>query len=184
MATTIVHCIRTIPVSADAVWQVIGGFDVSWHPGVASCALIRAADSALMRSFTDQSGGTYEERRRYLSDTDRVLCYTLTKGIEGLLDYSARIEVTEKDGDALVSWHARISATSDRLEAIADGTRAIFEAGLDTLASKPKAQAIARPAGSAAWNGIITSATAECHAQRRKRIRHGRHGNATGTIRS
>ena len=144
MATSVVHCVRTIPASGGTVWQVIGGFDVSWHPGVASCELIRAADGALVRSFTDNDGGAYEERRTYLSDTDRVLCYTLIKGIDGIVDYAARIEVTEKDGEALVSWHASISASSDRIDAIAEGTRAIFEAGLDALVAGAKAQMITR----------------------------------------
>ncbi len=145
MATSVVHCVRTIPASSDAVWKMLGGFDVSWHPGVASCELIRAADGALLRSFTDDDGGIYEERRTYLSDTDRVLCYTLTKGIDGIVDYTARIEVTEKDGEALVSWYASISASSDRIDAIADGTRAIFESGLDALVGGAKAQVAMRP---------------------------------------
>ena len=114
MTSTVVHCVRTIPASGDMVWQVIGGFDVSWHPGVARCELIRATDGALLRNFTDRDGGVYEERRTYLSDTDRVLCYTLIKGIDGIVDYAARIEVTERDGEALVSWHASISASRSR----------------------------------------------------------------------
>ena len=145
VASTVVHCVRTIPASGDAVWRAIGSFDVSWHPSIASCNLIRAADGALVRSFTDHDGCVYEERRTYLSDTDRVLCYTLIKGIDGILNYAARIEVTEKDGEALVSWHASISASADRLEAIAEGTRSIFEAGLDALTTTPKSQTIARP---------------------------------------
>ena len=88
MPTSVVHCVRTIPAPGGTVWQVIGGFDVSWHPGVASCELIRAADGALVRSFTDRDGGVYEERRTYLSDTDRVLCYTLIKALVSQRFYS------------------------------------------------------------------------------------------------
>ena len=145
MTSSVVNCIRKIPASSGAVWQVIGGFDISWHPGVASCDLIRAADGALLRSFTDRDGDEYEERRTYLSDTDHVLCYTLIKGVDGLIDYAARIEVTEQDGEALVSWHAKISASNHRIETITDGTRAIFEAGLDALTAGASVQAISRP---------------------------------------
>jgi len=145
VAATSVQCVRRLPVSAEAVWQVIGSFDVSWHPGIALCELVRTSGGALMRSFTDVEGSTYEERRTYHSDTDRVLCYTLTKGIEGILNYAARVEVTEENGAALVSWHASITASADRLDAIAGGTRAIFEAGLDALAGGPKSQKIKRP---------------------------------------
>ena len=121
-------------------------FDVSWHPKIAECELLRAPRGGLMRCFTDLDGGTYEERRTYLSDTDRVFCYRLTKGIDGLLNYAARVEVTQKDVGAVVTWHARISAASDRLEAIAAGTEAIFEAGLGALAELPTGHSIARPA--------------------------------------
>ncbi len=143
MATTSIHCTRKIPAAPDAVWGVLGAFDVSWHPAVAECDLLRAADGALMRSFTDQEGGRYEERRTYVSETDRVLGYTLVKGIDGILDYAARIEVTAAEGGALVTWNARISASANRIEAIAEGTRVIFEAGLDALRSLPKANPIA-----------------------------------------
>ena len=140
-----VHCVRTIPVPAVSVWKVIATFDLAWHPVVSHCELIRGVDGALVRNFTDQNGHSYEERRTYFSETDRVLSYVLTKGIVGILSYAARIEVTEKDGSAIVSWTAKISAPRDRLEAIATGTRAIFEAGLDALSDLPKPQAMPRP---------------------------------------
>ena len=145
MAKTTVHCVRKVPAKADAVWAVIGKFDVSWHPIVSNCDLVRSKDGALLRCFADTQGNTYEEQRTYLSDTDRVLCYTLTKGIDGLLNYAARVEVTSKDGGALVSWHATISASADRLEEIATGTRTIFEAGLDALSKPTKGKPSAPP---------------------------------------
>ncbi len=124
---------------------MLGTFDVSWHPDVAHCTLLRAGDGALLRAFTDQDGKAYEERRSYISDTDRVLCYTLVKGIDGILSYRARIEVTDTAGGTLVTWHADITASADRADAIATGTRAIFETGLDRLETLPKARAIGRP---------------------------------------
>jgi len=141
-----VHCVRTLKASAADVWRVLGTFDVSWHPGIAECALLRAPDGALMRVFTDVDGGEYEERRTYLSDTDRVLCYALTKGVDGLLNYAARVEVTENNDGAVVTWHAEISAASGRLEAIVAGTEAIFEAGLDALSQLPHARSVPRSA--------------------------------------
>lgn len=119
------------------VWNVISTFDVSWHPNIVRCDLIRAEDGALVRNFTDTDGKVYEERRIYKSDTDRVLCYALINGIDGISEYAARIEVTEKDGAALVSWNADIRATSDRIEAISIGTKEVFENGLDALGSDP-----------------------------------------------
>ncbi|EBA02292.1 putative hydrolase [Rhodobacterales bacterium HTCC2150] len=144
MTRTTVHCLRKIPVDPDRLWVVLGTFDLSWHPFVASCDLLRSPQGALLRSFTDGDGQTYEERRTYLSDRERVLCYELESGIDGIQSYAARIEVTKADEGSLITWHADIVAVSDRVDAIAEGTRAIFEAALDTLVSAPSRKSIKR----------------------------------------
>ena len=133
MAKTTLHCLRRIPVDADRLWAVLGTFDLSWHPFVDSCDLLRSAQGALVRSFKDTDGQRYEERRTYLSDTDRVLIYEMDNGIEGLQSYVARVEVTAADVGSVVTWHAEIAASAGRLEAIAEGTRVIFEAAFDAL---------------------------------------------------
>jgi pimeloyl-ACP methyl ester carboxylesterase/AcrR family transcriptional regulator len=138
MAKTTVHCLRKIPVDPDHLWTVLGTFDLSWHPNVASCDLLRSPDGALIRNFKDTDGQIYEERRTYLSDTDRVLCYAIDSGIDGIQSYAARVEVTETDTGSLITWHADIAAATSRIDAIAGGTRAIFEAAFDALADLPK----------------------------------------------
>ena len=145
MARSSVYCVRKFSTSADEVWDVLGTFDVSWHPAVAQCDLLRSAEGTLVRCFSDQDGNLYEEQRNYVSDTDRTLCYTLTKGISGLLKYSARVEVTQEEDGALVTWTANIIASADRAEEVAKGTRSIFEAGLDALQDLPKSNSVARP---------------------------------------
>ena len=145
MARSSVYCVRKFSASADEVWGILGTFDVSWHPAVAQCDLLRSAEGTLLRCFSDQDGNLYEEKRTYISDTDRTLCYTLNKGISGVLKYSARVEVTQKEDGALVTWTANIIASADRAEEVAKGTRAIFEAGLDALQDFPKSNSVARP---------------------------------------
>ena len=146
MPRTTVLARRTFSLAPDAVWQVLGSFDVSWHPGVAECTLLRGADGALVRSFVDLEGQAYEERRTYLSNTDRVLAYQMDRGIAGLQRYAARVEVTPAGAGSLVTWSAEIVAASDRLEPIAAGSKAIFEAAFDALEGGPEAQALRRPA--------------------------------------
>lgn len=146
MAKSVVHCVRKLPTRPDNVWGVLGTFDLSWHPYVASCDLMRAAEGALVRRFSDTDGQIYEERRTYLSDTDRVLNYEMDSGIEGIQTYAARVEVTETDSGSLITWHADIAAGSDRIDAIADGTRAIFEAAFDALEAPAQSKRIKRPA--------------------------------------
>ena len=144
MPKTAVHKVRKFALSADAIWQVLGRFDNGWHPDVAKCALIRAGDGALVRSFEDSEGNSYQERRTYLSDTDRVVCYQLEQGIVGAQSYTARVEVSPDGSGSLVTWHADIVASAERLEEIARGTGAIFEAGFDALENAPKPKPVKR----------------------------------------
>ena len=145
MTAATVHCLRKIPVDPDRLWNVLGTFDLSWHPYVASCDLVRSAQGALLRSFKDSDGQVYEERRTYLSDTDRVLNYELDSGIDGIQSYAARVEVTRNADGSLITWHADIAAGAARIDAIADGTRAIFEAAFDALEAKTSSTPIKRP---------------------------------------
>ncbi|MDG2451959.1 MAG: alpha/beta fold hydrolase [Paracoccaceae bacterium] len=133
MPVTSVHCVRKVAASADAVWAVLRDFDNGWHPYVASCSLSRSATGAVLREFEVSDGARLVEQRTYFSDTDRVLCYTALSGVEGVFNYAARLEVTFDGAQSTIVWHAHIVARSDRIDAIADGTRAVFEAGLDLL---------------------------------------------------
>jgi pimeloyl-ACP methyl ester carboxylesterase/AcrR family transcriptional regulator len=144
MSKATVHCLRKILINPDRLWGVIGTFDLSWHPFVASCDLVRSPQGALLRSFKDSDGQVYEERRTYLSDTDRVLNYELDSGIEGIQSYAARVEVTSDGGGSLITWHADIAAGAARIDVIAEGTRAIFEAAFDALEAEVSSTPINR----------------------------------------
>lgn len=136
-----VHCIRKLNADTDDVWAVLRAFDLNWHPFVETCTLVRSPTGALLRTFTTTDGGQLVEQRSYISDTDRVLCYTALSGIAGVLSYNARVEVTPESDGCVITWHAEIAAKSDRIDAITEGTHAVFETGLDALQSAlPKAQ--------------------------------------------
>ena len=118
-----------------AVWAVMGDFTAAWHPWVATIRAERSACGALVRAFTvGGEEGLYREQLTYLSASDRVLAYTHLEGIEGCDRYDARITVTEAEGgETLVTWSAEVEASGARLQAICDGTRAVFKAGLEAL---------------------------------------------------
>ena len=145
MSRATVHCLRKIPVDPDRLWDVLGTFDVSWHPHVESCNLVRSPRGALLRNFSDSDGKIYEERRTYLSDTDRVLNYELDSGIDDLQSYEARVEVTPDKNGSLITWHADIAARSGGVDAIAVGTRTLFEVAFDALETKASGRAVTRP---------------------------------------
>ncbi|MGB0440126.1 MAG: alpha/beta fold hydrolase, partial [Paracoccaceae bacterium] len=130
-----VRCRRTINSAPEDVWACLRGFDLNWHPFVVSCSLKPGPDGAVWRDFTTSDGGHLVEQRTYISDADRVLCYTARSGIDGVISYHARIAVIHEGGHSCVTWQADIVAARARLDAIAQGTRVIFEAGLDSLAN-------------------------------------------------
>lgn len=130
-----VHCIRNLDASPDVIWAGLKDFDLQWHPAVTECKLLRDETGALLRVFSDVDGGNYVEQRTYISNSDRVMCYTCLSGIEGLTSYHARVEVTPDDKNgSIITWHADISAREDVCVGIVAGTQDILEAGLTGLA--------------------------------------------------
>lgn len=130
-----VQCHRQIPRKAAEVWQVLAGFDLGWHPGIAQCDVFRGPSGALLRRFKDVSGQVYEEQRSYISHSDRVLGYELLDGIDGLLRYCAEVSVENAGPHCRVTWTANISAQNPRGQDIARGTTEIFETALTALAT-------------------------------------------------
>jgi pimeloyl-ACP methyl ester carboxylesterase len=119
-----------------AVWAVAGDFCGLWHPVMADIRAERDTRGALIRAFTAKGEDTlYRERLVYRSDSDRVLVYTHLEGIAGAESYVARLSVSpDENGGSRIDWWAELTAEDGRAEAIAAGTRAIFEMGIAALA--------------------------------------------------
>jgi pimeloyl-ACP methyl ester carboxylesterase len=120
----------------DDVWRILRDFCGAWHPWVATIREERGPQGARVRSFTVTGEETvYREQQTYFSDSDRVLGYTHLEGIRDCEAYDARVTVTPAEGGgAHVGWTATIRAPAGRLTAIAEGTKAVFEAGIAALA--------------------------------------------------
>ena len=118
-----------------AVWAVAGDFCGLWHPVMAEIRAERDARGGLIRAFTAKGEDTlYRERLVYRSDSDRVLVYSHVEGITGAESYVARLQVSpDEAGGSRVEWSAELSAEAGRAEAIAAGTKAIFEMGIEAL---------------------------------------------------
>ncbi len=128
-----VRCERKLSTPAGDVWAVLRDFDLTWHPFVTDCTLKREATGALMRTFTTTDGEQLVEQQTYLSDTDRTLCYTARSGIDGAQAYHARLSVEGRGAGTKLIWQADITAPAHRAKEIAEGTKAVFEAGFDAL---------------------------------------------------
>ena len=134
MARQGVHVQARLDADPAAVWAVLRDFTAPWHPWIATMRAERGPRGHLVRAFTVAGEDRlYREARTYLSDSDRVLAYTHLEGIAGADAYDARITVTPLDPGCTVTWTAQVEAPLARLQAICDGTRAVFEAGLAAL---------------------------------------------------
>ena len=137
MARQTVEVAGVSAASPEAVWSVVSDFCGQWHPAIAAIHAERDARGALVRAFAVHGEDTvYREQLTWLSDSDRTLAYTHLEGIAGAQAYDGRIAIGAGDGDgggSTVRWSARVEAASPRLQAICEGTKAIFEAGISAL---------------------------------------------------
>lgn len=125
-----------IPASPQAIWQVLAGFDVGWHPAVEQCETSVNAAHEVIRRFRTNDGAHMVERLTYQSHSDHQLAYEMISGIEGAEQYQARLGLTRlPEGSTQINWQADIVADAARIDAIAAGTKQIFEAGIAALAA-------------------------------------------------
>ena len=145
------HC----QASADAVWAIAGDFCGRWHPAIATIRAERDALGSLIRAFTVHGEDTlYRERLTWLSDSDHALAYTHLQGIASVEAYDAAFTVeAAPDGGSLIRWTATVDAPVERLAPICEGTRVVFEMGIEALreragqaASAPRPEAVPAPA--------------------------------------
>lgn len=135
-----------VAAGPDDLWAIVSDFCGGWHPLIAEIRAERDPRGALIRAFRAHGEETlYREQLTYLSQSDRVLRYTLLEGIAGADAYDAEIRVNPSSDDGCeIEWRASITAPDGRIDAIAEGTRTIFEMGLAALRSMPL---LPRPSG-------------------------------------
>ncbi len=132
MARRDVHIQGDIAASADVVWSMVGKFCGSWHPVIER---IGAEQGGAVRCFTVKGESTiYREQLTYFSDTDRSFSYQHLEGIQGVESYKATLTVNQRDEThCQIDWHATLEAPEPRATAIADGTRTVFQMGIDAI---------------------------------------------------
>ncbi|AZO48721.1 MAG: alpha/beta fold hydrolase [Mesorhizobium sp.] len=162
MARETVEVVGVSAASPEAVWSVVSDFCGQWHPAIATIYAEHDARGTLVRAFTAHGEGTvYREQLTWLSDSDRTLAYTHLEGIAGAQSYDGRIAIGAGDhGGSTLRWSARVEAASPRLQAICEGTKAIFEAGIaalseTTLATDAAEQPRPLPASAATRDIVI-----------------------------
>ena len=116
----------TIEAPADEIWAKIGDFgDLSWMPGVDSCAL-NGDDRTL-----NMHGMEIVERQLRRDDGNRTLTYGIVGGAVTVGHHQATITVTPKgDTSSWVTWDV------DTDDNMVEGMKGAYQNTLDTLKSQ------------------------------------------------
>jgi len=146
MSRETVHVMGRTSAAPDAVWAVARDFCGAWHPGLATITAERGATGAEIRRFTAHGEDTvYREQLIYRSDSDRSLAYSHLEGIRGVDRYTARLTISPTVDGSVIHWSAEIVASPTRATEIANGTKPIFEAGINALSAALAAPATPEP---------------------------------------
>lgn len=122
-----------LPVSADKVWQLVGGFLAlpDWLPFIATS---EPAEGGRIRKLTTEDGASITERLQTFDDQARTYSYSITEGPFPVTDYLATLQVTDVgDNQTQVVWSGRFTpngTTDAEASALFQG---IYEGGLEAL---------------------------------------------------
>lgn len=122
-----------VPVSADKVWQLVGGFASlpDWLPFIASS---EASEGGRVRTLTTADGAVIVEKLQTFDEANRTYSYSIVKGPFPVTNYLATLQVsTAGKNEAEVTWSG--SFTPDGIsdaeaEAVFLG---VYQGGLDAL---------------------------------------------------
>ena len=122
-----------LPVAADTVWQLVGGFLAlpDWLPFIASS---ETAEGGRLRKLTTVDGAVIVERLETFDNQARMYSYSITEGPFPVTDYLATLKVEAAgDSETLVTWSGRFTpdGVSDaEAQALFQG---VYEGGLEAL---------------------------------------------------
>jgi hypothetical protein len=123
----------SLPVSADKVWQLVGGFLSlpDWLPFIAAS---EPAEGGRIRKLTTEDGASITERLESFDNQARTYSYSITEGPFPVTDYLATLQVTATgDNQTQVTWSGRFTP-NDISDAEASALfQGIYEGGLEAL---------------------------------------------------
>lgn len=123
-----------VPVSADRVWRLIGGFDSlpDWLPYIPASEL---AEGGRVRRLTTEEGGVIVERLEAFDDHARTYSYSIVQAPFPVTDYRATIAVHEVPGTPAchVEWSGTFTPVGVGDEEAIALFHGIFTDGLTAL---------------------------------------------------
>ncbi|CRM41809.1 Polyketide cyclase / dehydrase and lipid transport [Pseudomonas sp. 22 E 5] len=123
-----------IPVSADTVWQLVGGFNSlpDWLPLIAKS---EPGEGGRLRHLTTADGGTIVERLQTFDNVARTYSYTIEASPFPVSAYLATLQVEAlTDTSAKVTWSGVFTPTADITEEAAQELfTGVYQGGLEAL---------------------------------------------------
>lgn len=125
-----------LPVSADMVWNTIGGFASinRWHPGIEKSVETKEKGKT-ERTLTLSGGmGTVVERLETHDDDARTYSYSIVSGPIPVADYEATIKVIPEGANSCtVEWSSDFEPKGIPENDAVAAIRQVYEAGFDNL---------------------------------------------------
>jgi Polyketide cyclase / dehydrase and lipid transport. len=130
MAT--VSVTRQVNAPADAVWQMVGGWNSlpQWHPEVSTSAL---ESDGLIRRVRLADGTEIRERLEHFARAGRQYTYIITESPLPLSFYRSTLRVQPEEVGALATWFTEFETAGAPAEEMAETLRAFYTAGLANL---------------------------------------------------
>lgn len=121
-----------IPVSAEQVWQLIGGFNSlpDWLPFIPRSEL---SDGGRVRSLQTADGAVVIEHLQTFDNMGRTYSYSIEQAPFPATEYLATIKVEAQGDGARVTWSGRfepVGVSNEEVEALFTG---IYSGGLQAL---------------------------------------------------
>ncbi len=125
---------QELPVPAQAVWSVIGGFNglPDWHPAIEKSETTTEG-GVKVRTLSLAGGGAIEERLEKVDDTERSYTYSILSGPLPVADYTATIRVRESGAGCTVEWSSEFTPSGAPESDAAAAIRGVYEAGFENL---------------------------------------------------
>jgi len=131
MASTIASI--TLPVAADRVWQLIGGFNAlpDWLPYIPHSEL---SEGGRVRTLANPAGEAIVERLETFNDKERYYSYSILKAPFPARDYLAALRVTPQgDSASVVEWSGSFTPVGVSEQEITQLFHGIYTDGLQAL---------------------------------------------------
>jgi hypothetical protein len=124
-----------LAAAPDAVWSLIGQFNLNWHPLVARVRLTGTAGSGLLRRIETRDGREIVERLEEADSVRRFYRYTLVAGIAAS-HYAGMIEVAPKGSGCVAQWRVQFLANNQPDIVVRTMVLTLLKTGLGSLKSR------------------------------------------------